>query len=143
MRPRVRAWIEQELAPALASAWPRFGAHTPVRLAIRIVWPSCEEHFTLVVDPSGVAITTALDPDWDVLDAIAGSLFWEVVEGRRGWGDVLLAGALRARTRAYRIDGGGLRRLEIGATFLYYGLSYDASSERAVRWDVERALAAR
>lgn len=143
MRPRVRAWIADELAPALASAWPRFGARTSVRLAIRIVWPSCEEHFTLVVGPHGTTLATALDPDWDALDAIAGSLFWEVVVGRRGWGDVLLAGALRARTRAYRIDGGGLRRLEIGATFLYYGLSYDASSERAVRWEVEQAIAAR
>ncbi len=142
MRPRVRAWIEGELARGLASAWPRFGAKGPVRLVVRVVWPSCEEHYTLVVGPDGVTIATHAEPDWDALDAIAGSLFWEVIEGRRGWGDVLLAGALRARTRAYRIADGGLRRLELGATFLYYGLSYDASVERAVRWEVARVLSA-
>jgi Beta-lactamase superfamily domain len=147
MRPRVRRWIEDELLPGIASSSPRWGADDAVRLAIRIVWPSCEEHYTLVARGGEVELRCTLDPDWDVLDAIAGSLLWEVVEGRRGWGDVLLAGALRARTRAYRIEAsgaathGGLRQLDIGATFLYYGLSYDASTERAVRWEVERALA--
>ncbi|MBC8069214.1 MAG: MBL fold metallo-hydrolase [Deltaproteobacteria bacterium] len=147
MRPRVRRWIEDELVPGIAESSPRWGADDAVRLVIRIVWPSCEEHYTLLARGRDIELRCTADPEWDVLDAIAGSLLWEVVEGRRGWGDVLLAGALRARTRAYRIEAGSaadegrLRQLDIGATFLYYGLSYDASTERAVRWEVERALA--
>ncbi len=142
MQPRVEQWLHTELAPALAAAWPRLHASAPLRLAVDVVWPHGRSERTIVVADHGARVQAGIDPDWDALDQVAGSLLWEVIEGRRGWGDVLLAGALRARSRAYRIERDGLRRLPLGETFLYYALPYDRSHERATRHEVEQVLAA-
>lgn len=140
-RPVVRRWLHEVLAPALAQAWPGFGADRPLRCVLEVVYESARDAYTLTVGPDGTRVTTESDPQWDVLDEVAGSLLFEVIEGRRHWGDVLLAGGLRAANRAYRVDAAGLSRCAVADTFLYYGLSYDASVERAVRSQVAAALA--
>lgn len=141
MRARVERWLHDDLCHGLAKAGvDRLG---PLTLAIEIVWPDRTAFHTITLDAGRVRLEARAEDDWDAINQIAGSLLWEVVEGRRGWGDVLLAGALRARTRAYRITPAGARPIALGETFLYYGLAYDASHERAARWEVARCLAAR
>jgi hypothetical protein len=142
MRPRVHAWIRDELARGLARAFPGMRVGEPLRLVVEIVFPRAHDAFTLHVGPEGVRVVEGHDDDWDALNAVAGSLLWEVIESRRHWGDVLLAGGLRACTRAYALDVHGLRPAELGETFLYYGLSYDAAVERAVRHEVHALLSA-
>jgi UDP-MurNAc hydroxylase len=139
MRSRVHAWIREDLATGLARAFPGMRVHEPLRLVVEVVFPEAHDAFTLHVGPDGTRVVAAYDDDWDVLNTVAGSLLWEVLESRRHWGDVLLAGALRACTRAYAVDEHGLHLAEVGETFLYYGLSYDDAVERAVRYEV-RAL---
>lgn len=140
MRPTVHAWIREELAEGLARAWPKWGADRPLRFAVEVVFPRARDVFTLHVGPDGARVTTDEDDDWDLLNAVAGSLLWEVIEGQRHWGDVLLAGCLRGAHRAYSLASGSLRRLPVGETFLYYGLSYDDAVERATRWEVATLL---
>jgi hypothetical protein len=140
MRRDVARWIEGALADALAVAWPKVGADRPLTFVVEVTFPSAVEAYTLVVGPAGAEVTRGFDDEWDALDAVAGSLLWEVIEGRRHWGDVILTGALRAHTRAYAIEGDRVRRAQVGETFLYYALSYDASVRRAVRWEVAQAL---
>lgn len=142
MRPRVHAWIHNDLARGLARAFPGMRVPGPLRLVVEVVFPRSHDAFTLHVGPEGVHVIEAYDDDWDALNAVAGSLLWEVIESRRHWGDVLLAGGLRASTRAYALDEHGLRPAELGETFLYYGLSYDAAVERAVRHEVHALLSA-
>lgn len=137
MRPRVHAWIRDDLARGLHRAFPRLRVREPLRLVVEVVFPRRHDAFTLHVGPTGVHVTEAYDDEWDALNAVAGSLLWEVIESRRHWGDVLLAGGLRACTRAYELDEQGLQPAELGETFLYYGLSYDAAVERAVRYEVQ------
>lgn len=136
-RQRVHAWIRGELVDALARAWPSFHATAPLRFALEVVFPRAHDAFTIVVDGQGARVVDDVDDDWDVLNAVAGSLLCEVIEGRRHWGDVLLAGCLRATTRAYDVDERGLRRLDVGEIFLYYALPYPDAVERAVRWEVQ------
>jgi hypothetical protein len=141
MRARVAEWMEHELTPALAAAWPGLGADGAVRFAVEVVFPNSRDAFSIVADRAGARFTQASEHDWDACNVIAGSLLWEVIEGRRHWGDVLLGGALRAATRAYAVDGSGLRPLPLGEIFLYYALPYAAAVRRAVRWEVALALA--
>jgi UDP-MurNAc hydroxylase len=140
MRGVVRDWIADTLAPAMAERWPRMRADGPLRFAIEAVFPTTTDAYTIVVGRDGARVTEAFDPDWDALNGVVGSLLWEVIDGRRHWGDMLLAGGLRTANRAYAIEHGRLRRAAVADTFLYYGLSYEASVERAVRWEVARVL---
>lgn len=139
----VATWIERDLAGALAAAWPTWGASRSQSLVVEVVWPTSRDVWTLRVGPSGTAVAREDDDDWDAINQVAGSLLWQVLAGHRGWGDVLLAGALRARTRAYEVGERVTRALGVAETFLYYALDYDASHERAAMWEVEQALAAR
>lgn len=141
MRPVVHAWIHDELARGLARAWPTMGATEVLRFVVEVVFPRARDCFTLHVGPAGTRVDDDGDDDWDLLNVVAGSLLWDVIEGQRHWGDVLLAGCLRAATRAYAVQEGTLRRLSVGETFLYYGLSYDDAVERAVRWEVATLMA--
>lgn len=140
MRATVMAWLTEALCPALARAWPGIGSPAPLRLAVEIVWPDDVDAITITVDRAGARLRAEVTDDWDAINQIAGSLLWEVVVGRRGWGDVLLAGALRARSRAYRTDEGGVHRVALAEVFLYYGLDYDTSHERAVAWEVTQCI---
>lgn len=131
MRAANDAWVERALAPALARTTR--GAR---RFALEIVYPARVDPFTIAVEEGRAALTRAIDPRWDVRNAIAGSTLCDVREGRRTWGDALLAGALRGCSRAYDVDASGARRARLGVLFVYAGLSYDESVTRAV----ERAL---
>jgi hypothetical protein len=131
-RAEVEAWVRGPLAHGLARAC----AGHPLRLALELRFATTVDTYTLHVDHS-VRITRDLDPDWDALNIAAGSLVWEVLHARRHWGDALLAGALRGCSRAYTLAGGHLRRLPIGELFVYHGLAYAESVERAVRREVE------
>ena len=139
-RPAVAAWLVQRLSPALSGQYPSFGTDAPLRFVVEVQFAEDSDVFTFTVDRDGCAVERASHPEWDALVAIAGSLLWEVVEGRRSWGDVLLAGALRSQLRAYAPFNGQVRRLPIAAVFLYYALSYERSVERAVAWEVSQAL---
>ena len=140
MRAVVREWIAHELCPGLRRAWTSLGSTRPLALAVELVWPEHTETMTIALDHDGVTVRDGDGDDWDALNQVAGSLLWEVVAGRRGWGDVLLAGALRARSRAYRIDARGAHALNLAEIFLYYGLDYDASHDRATAWEIDRVL---
>lgn len=140
MRPRVHAWIRNELADGLARAYPSMRVREPLRFVVEVVFPSAVDAFTLHVGPEGTRVAATSDDDWDLINVVAGSLLFEVLESRRSWGDVLLAGGLRACTRAYALDEAGLRSAEVGETFLYYGLSYDDSVERTVRCAVDALM---
>lgn len=141
-RPAVSTWIEDELAPALLGQYPSFGVEDPLRFVVEVQYRDALDAFTITVGQDGVAVRRDSDPEWDAIVAIAGSLFWEVIAGQRGWGDVLLAGALRSQVRAYAPFNGKVRRLPLAPIFLYYALPYERSFERAVAWDVQRVLSA-
>ena len=130
-----RGWIEHDLARGLARAWPQMNAE-PLTLALDIEFPTSTESYTIHVDGSGATVTPEHRPEWDVYNAVPGSLLHEVVEGRYAWGDVLLGGMLRACDRTYRVDAEGLSRTRVGLIFLYYGLGYDEAFERSIRWQV-------
>jgi len=139
-RPAVTAWLEQKLAPALAREFPSFGTEDPLRFVVEVQFGNARDSFTFVVDHDGTTLERSASTDWDAITEIAGSLLWEVIDGRRGWGDVLLAGAMRSQARAYAPFNGRVRKLPVAPTFLYYALSYDQSFERAVAWEVAQAL---
>ncbi len=141
MRTEVDRFVHAELAPALAEAWPDFGVTRPLTFVVEVTFPSRVDAYTLVVDGPGAAkVTRGFDDDWDALNLVAGSLLWEVIAGRRHWGDVILTGSLRALTRAYEPGPTAITRAHVGATFLYYARPYDDSVQRAVRWEVAQAL---
>ncbi|MCC6526445.1 MAG: MBL fold metallo-hydrolase [Polyangiaceae bacterium] len=136
-RALVAAWLRTALVPALARAYPALGCTRPLALALEVVFPSQVDGYTLRVAPGHATLEATLDPEYDVLDAVAGSHLCDVIEGRRHWGEPLLAGLLRSSVRAYEVDQGGLRALPIAPMFLYYGLSYAESVERATAWLLE------
>ncbi|MEO0602015.1 MAG: MBL fold metallo-hydrolase [Myxococcota bacterium] len=141
MRRIVETWVVDELDPALQAAWPGFEVDRPLRFGVEVIWPSGPAGFTIVAGDPTVPCRKELDPDWDALNAIAGSLLTEVVEGRRHWGDVLLGGALRTANRTYRRRPGGLDPAKVPDTFLYVALPYATSEIRALRHAVSTALA--
>ncbi len=139
MRSDVRAWIEGPLRAALA----RLSADLDLpqlRFVVSVVFAATVDAYTITAEGGTAVCDPTASSQWDALNQVAGSQLWQVINGRRHWGDVLLSGGLRARTRAYRVDPSGLRRLDVAETFLYYALSYDQSVERMVRWQVARAI---
>ena len=143
MHAQVLEWIEGSLARALVAHFDEFEVDRPLRFVVEVVFGDRTLARTLVVDAQTCTSVAGCDPSWDVYDAAAGTMLWEVVVGRRHWGDLLLSGGLRARSRAYRVDAAGLHRARVGETFLYYALSYADSVARSVAWEVEQALARR
>lgn len=137
-RPAVARWIEDEVAPALSRQFPSFGVEDPLRFVVEVQFANVIDSFTITVDGDGTTLKRTSDTNWDAIMAVAGSLLWEVIEGRRGWGDVLLAGAMRAHARAYSPFNGRVHKLPVAPTFLYYALSYDQSVERAIAWELDQ-----
>ena len=131
-RAEVEAWIRGPLAAGLARACENWGL---LKLVVELRFASSVDVYTYRVD-GGVVVERGFDEDWDGFNVAAGSMVWEVLQARRNWGDVLLAGALRGCTRAYSLVDGALRRLPIGELFVYHGLSYADSVERSVRRSV-------
>jgi hypothetical protein len=138
-RTEVGVWVETELRPALLAAYPSFGVSEALRFVLEAVFPGQPpghgDAWTIVVERERAQVLAGGDPSWDLYNLVIGTMLWEVITGRRSWGDVLLAGGLRAQTRAYAIDERGLVRAEVGETFVYYALSYADSIRRAVAAD--------
>lgn len=139
-RARVATWLAQQLLPALAQAAESLRVSEPLRCVVSVVFAEQIDAYTLLVGAGVARVKRSFEADWDALNQVAGSLLCEVIAGQRSWADVLLAGGLRARTRAYQIDQHGLRRVGLAETFLYYGLSYEDSVEQAVRFEVARVM---
>ncbi len=139
---RVEAWVAGELTEGLQRELAGEVATAPLRLALRVVGPETARTWTLEVAADGVRPSEGLDPDWDGLNAIPLSGLYGVLEGERHWGDVLLAGDLRGRTRAYTVSPRGLAQTSLAELFVYYGLSYEAAEERNARATVRRVLEA-
>jgi hypothetical protein len=105
---------------------------------VEVVHADHREAWTLSVGPEGAIVSPGFTSDWDVLDVVAGSMFVDVIAGRRHWGDLLLAGALRGYSRAYELGPRGLAAASVGEMFLYYALSYDESTRRAIAWELSQ-----
>lgn len=136
LRADLDAWLRGPLARGLARACAGAPA---LRLVLELVFPAARERVTFRVERGEVRVEPGGDDDWDALNAVAATMLWEVIHARRHWGDLLLAGSLRALSRAYEPARGRLRPLPLGDIFLYHGLSYDESVRRAVVREVEDA----
>lgn len=135
-RDRIRAWIRDDLSPALARALAGRDDLGTLRLSLEVVFEDGREGFTF--DRRG-ATREGVDPEYDVLVVAAASMLWEVIEGRRGWGEPLLAGLLRSSVRGISVVDRIARQLSVAPIFLYYALSYGESVRRAA---IHRARAA-
>ena len=131
-RARIETWLNEQLRPALARAWPSFGAASPLRFALELVFSDARVGRTIVVSPDGARLEDGLDPDYDLLNSVAASPLLAVLEGRAHWGSALLGGQMRSTTRAYRIDAGRLTRLRVAPFAAYYWLPYERATERWV-----------
>ena len=129
-RARIHAWIEADLAPSLARELSPRAELGDIRLVLEVVYDEGRETFSF--DRAGRRGGGDED-EYDVLNVIAASTLWEVIEGGRGWGEPLLAGALRSSRRGITTSGGVARPLAIAPIFLYYALSYRESVARAAR----------
>jgi len=131
----VRRWVHDVLAASLAGDAGR--GQRPLSFVLEVVWPESKDVFTLRdAGPearSGWSVEERFEPEYDVLNQIAGSMLHSVIVGRRHWGEPLLAGLLRAVHRAYRVDASGLRRLDVPTVFLYRALSYAQSVRQWVQ----------
>jgi UDP-MurNAc hydroxylase len=139
-RAAIEGWIQHELCVALVHAYPSFGVSRPLHFVLEVVQLDERRAWTLIVGASGATVAPGFDHDWDVYDVVAGSLFADVISGRRHWGDLLLAGALRGYSRAYEHGPRGLVAANVAEMFLYYALSYDESTRRAIMWEVGQVL---
>lgn len=130
-------WVRDVLPLSLAQAWPTMHVDGTVRLGLECVSGSASHRWTFVVDRQGAAVQEGLRDDLDVLVATTATALRDVLEARRSWGHVLLAGELRASDRAYRVTSRGLSRAAIAPIFLYYALPYLESARRTVWREVE------
>jgi len=134
MERRIAQWIATDLLQGISRV--RTG---PVRLALEVIYPDGVQSFTFVVGEQRMEIEPGIQ-DWDVLNAIAASQLYDVIEGRRHWGEPLIGGWMRSAVRAYEVDETGLKPKKIAPFFLYYGLSYRKSNERWVDYQLAREL---
>jgi hypothetical protein len=137
----IEPWLHGALVEALHGAWRSMQVAGPVRLGLEVVFPSGTRGWTFHVGDVSVHVASGLDPELDVLNVVAASALRDVLEGRRAWGHVLLAGELRSSQRAYRVTAAGLHRAAIAPVFLYYALSYTESARRAVLRELDAVLA--
>ncbi len=135
---QIITWLEDQLCPALARAWPRFGV-ARLRFALEVIFSDARAGWTVEVSREGARLHDGVDEDYDVLNHFAAGPLLAVIEGRAHWGRALLGGQMRSVVRAYQIAGGRLKRLRLAPFAPYYWLPYERSTER---W-VESWLAAR
>lgn len=138
-RERIAAWISTQLGPALVRNYPEFDMTRPLRAVVEVAFADTRTCWTLIVDADAARIELGFDDDWDVYDVVAGSLLVEIIDGRRHWGDALLGGALRGYSRAYEVGPRGPKPANVAEMFLYYALSYEDSTRRAVAWELAQA----
>jgi hypothetical protein len=143
MRDAVLLWVRDALAPALAAefASKRMRTRGPLSFVLEVVFPRATDAYTIRLGagvPPGVE--KAFDPDYDALNAVAGSFLVDVIDGKRHWGEPLLAGLLRSSLRAYEVTPNGLRRADVAPMFVYYALSYEESMRRWVEHQLGSSL---
>jgi hypothetical protein len=112
-------------------------------LLLSIVFADGPAEWTLHVDGAGARVEREDRGDPDVANLISASALAAVIDGRRAWGDVLLAGEVRASAPAYRVRPRGLDRVPIAPIFLYYALPYAESARRAALSELDAVLAGR
>jgi hypothetical protein len=123
VRACVDPWITAELVPAVAHHAARLPRS--LRLVLDVALPGGERAVhTFVADAGSVHHTVGdrIDPEHDAVVVVAGSMLADVIEGRRHWGEPLLAGVLRS---ARRHNG-------VPVMFPYWALPYRRSVERWV-----------
>lgn len=128
---RALGWVEAELRPALARAFPGMHSDRPLVFVLELVGAAETRALSLVVGRDGATLRTGFEPEWDSLAAIALSELCAVIDFDKSWAEPLLSGLLRLSSRAYSVDEGGVRSLPVGRPFLYYALSYDESTRRS------------
>jgi UDP-MurNAc hydroxylase len=136
MRAAVGRWVSSALAPALGRAYPSMAAAGPLSFVLEVVFPRAVDAYTVRVDAGGPRVERRFDDDYDALNAVAGSLLCDVIEGARHWGDPLLGGMLRASSRAYAATAQGLTPASVAPLFVYYAISYEESARRALEWEI-------
>ncbi len=137
-RARIGSFVRDELAPKLGDALSSRDDLGDICMVLEVVYERAREAFTF--DRFGGVALGGTD-EYEVLDVVAGSMLWEVIEGRRAWGEPLLAGALRASVRGVSIADGIVRPLSIAPMFPYYALSYRESVRRAALHRARQAAA--
>lgn len=125
-RETVDRWVHEVLAPALGRRC----------YLLEVVYRSTRDVYTI-----RGSVRRQHDAEWDIRNEVAGSMLCDVIEGRRHWGDLLLAGTLRACSRAYDVHEAGLTRGNDPPIFLYAALSYTSSVERAVEHELGQSAA--
>jgi hypothetical protein len=136
----IERWIRDDLAPALTRSFATWGVDREVLLELDVVYPSTTRPYLLRVSAGQTEIVRSSHHDHDVLNVIAASMLVDVIEGRRGWGDPLLAGLLRTSFRGYDVTPRGLRRLPISELFVYEAISYEESFRRQVEHELITCL---
>ena len=131
MRDAIEHWVRTELAPSLIKPTE---ARTRTSLVLEAVFPTQRDAFTITLSGAEARVERRFDHDYDALVSIAGSMLCDVIEGKRHWGDPLLAGLLRSSTRMYQVDSKGVRPQRFASIFLYYALDYEQSVERALEY---------
>jgi L-ascorbate metabolism protein UlaG (beta-lactamase superfamily) len=140
LRERITSWVASALSPAVARAFGRDAALARLRLVLEVVLPGDRMAFTL---DGGGNVKARFDPEYDILNAVAGSMLLDVIEGRRGWYEPLLSGSLRSSVRGCLTAPGEARPILIGPMFVYEAIPYRLSSERAARWRARSLLEGR
>lgn len=123
------AWCERELGPGLGRALSGRSDLAGTSYVLEIVLPS--DRLSVRFDERG-EMRRGSDPEYDVLVSVAGSMLVDVIEGKRGWVEPLLAGLLRSSVRGAHVTPGSSRPLNVAPIFPYYALPYRESIERAV-----------
>ena len=82
MRHVVTAWIEHTLAPALSANWSQMNVTHAMRFVVEVVYGGATDAFTIEFDAASHRVSRALDDDYDALNAIAGSMLYDVKIGR-------------------------------------------------------------
>jgi hypothetical protein len=140
LAPRLERWITDALAPAVAKHAGHLERALPVRLSLSLVFAEGSREWTLELDRRGCSVTEGEARDADVVNAVSASALADVIDGRRAWGDVLLAGEVRATAPAYRVRERGLERPAVAPIFLYYALPYAESARRAALTELDAVL---
>lgn len=128
LRDRIARWVDEDLAPAVARAFGRDAALARLRFVLEVVLPDDRVAFTLGADGRA---RRGFDAEYDVLNAVAGSMLVDVIEGRRAWYEPLLAGVLRSSVRGCVVAPGRVEPLMLGPMFVYEAIGYRQSTERA------------
>ncbi len=139
---RLDRWVREMLAPALAHSLGDLAVASgdPIRTLLSVVFPAGPREWTMTTRGERCEVVDGDPGNHDVANAVSAAALGAVIDGTRAWGDILLAGELRASAPAFRVRERGLHRLAIAPIFLYYALPYAESCQRAVLAELEAVL---